>query len=175
MIPHWDCSFPAWTLPRRAQRAPCNLVPDMSGEWCFCLPSLLLRQWARNLRFISLVVFLPRCNQTTPRYLKSGQKMMQCVGMGMGPWFITMGPGPDPGLWSWNTAAPADDSWGISGVGHLVYMSGPSTIRTAASGMFNTSRWACDASLPAQGPHSPHSPAPCPPPLSVRALRAETA
>ena len=85
--------------------------------------------------------------------------MMQCVGLGMGIWFITMEPGPDPGLWSWNTAAPADDSWATSGVGHLGYTSGLSTIRTAASGMFNTSRGACDASLPAQGPHSPHSPA----------------
>ena len=38
--------------------------------------------------------FLQWCNRTTPRYVESGQKMMQHVGMRSGTSFITTEPGP---------------------------------------------------------------------------------
>lgn len=94
------------------------------------------------------------------------------VGMGMGPWFITMGPGPDPGLWSWTLLLQQMTAGASPGVGHLVYMLYSEHHQDSSFWMSNTSRRACDASLPKALIPS----LPCPrPPLSVRALRAETA
>lgn len=129
----------------------------------------------QRISFISLVVFATMQPKRLPDTYGSGQKMMQCVGMGMGPWFITMGPGPDPGLWSWNTAAPADDSWGISGVGHLVYMSGfdlPSGQQLLECSI-HPDGLVIHPSLPKA--LIPLTPCPLPPTPECQALRAETA